>query len=220
MRPGVQRAGVFLDPLMGGLLRRELGLLDAVDVGATAFARNLQERGSVPTLRVWDRPSQTGPPASMNDGTRVDNFWIGGSDVKSGLGVAHLCESLKSTIPASISNQDHLDAYMYTVMSDRSVRSYYLPRDKNDNILGNSEQHYRLIRVDNGRPAPVGAFEGIRQFIPAPVSSIKYHGPSDSFLISYRDNPSLFDCSLRVVRFPSSKPLESDRPLWDLSCGK
>lgn len=92
------RSAALRDPLLGGLLDAELGVARKLrpgagaffgldDVPAVAWARGMVDKGEVPFV----------PSFARNKFPNIPCFYVGGDDVKTGLGVAYASESCRAS---------------------------------------------------------------------------------------------------------------------------
>ena len=94
MRNHIKRHGLRQDAVTAGLVAREVALkrvaepgfgrAEDEDVGAAAWALGLVDKGRVPFVPSFARSRYANMPC----------FYVGGEDVKSGLGVAYASEYL------------------------------------------------------------------------------------------------------------------------------
>ncbi|OLN86201.1 hypothetical protein CCHL11_04201 [Colletotrichum chlorophyti] len=116
----IVRSAVLRDPLLGGFLEVELGVrreggqradgaLSVEDVPAVAWAKGLVDKGEVPFVPSFARQSFPNIPC----------FYVGGDDVKTGLGIA------------------------YATLDEETLIGSYIPMDENDRICFSTDASSR-----------------------------------------------------------------------------
>ncbi|TQW03082.1 WD40 repeat-like-containing domain [Cordyceps javanica] len=147
---------------------------DDDDTQAAAWARGLVSKGSVPFAPSFARSRHANMPC----------LYVGGDDVKTGLGVA------------------------YATLDEETLVGSYIATDDNDARAGFSIAYSRTA------PDSTGRRQGLRaEMIRCPqMSSIRYHRPSHKVLLTSREPDH--SCGLYFFSPLLSEPDDELRPQW------
>ncbi|KZL87968.1 myocyte-specific enhancer factor 2d [Colletotrichum incanum] len=192
----IVRSAVLRDPLLGGVLDVELGLrrerrtrahagVAAEDVPAVAWAKGLVDKGEVPFVPSFARQSFPNIPC----------FYVGGDDVKTGLGVAYASELR----PSSVGTASML---ILVALDEETLIGSYIPTDENERISFSTDASSRPERRLSHRHEMIGCPQ---------ISSINYHPHSHRIIVTSREPSNT--CDIYLFSPPKSAP-NDDRPLW------